>query len=599
MSYDPALEPGDPLPWVCDWLIAHVNGRTPAASVSVPGDAILGQNGEPPLAIDLDVWAGAHAADRSSGLWAIAGELAAAGANEETIVEALRERDVTLGWLKFANRRDAETRYRETARRQLANAMPRIQLRPDMIVDPDDDDAATLGPVPDVPLSVLPELLRHLIQASSLPVPLLTGAYLGAIAAAAGGNVHALHDTFYERLILFIALVAATGSGKSPALRQAWNPLEQWDDERFATYRQEMDAWQAMTPRARQQAIANGQALPHDATVLFKIATPEAVYRRLDKQPALGLLYDELASFLKGLSRYRKNGDDDTDAALTLWEGAPLRYTRVGQGGSGGNAVDLFIPTPTITLCGGIQTARQGLLGVDLEGLRPRWLPFPFEGVPAGAIRSPDEADVYRYGEVVGYLLEQREARREWLINAPAWRYLNERGEDWLRRGRDTEMTPSALAAIPKATRVTVRLALAIGEFERAEQEGSRVPARDQTLTRSLLERAACLVDYSLDAWQSIHDGLPFAIHPRIERIDQVIERWIEYLQRRGGGPLNLDLLRNNKVGGVSTKAELDAVAKRYEERFPKTITDARQGPTLGRKRREIRLPIRKNGTTP
>jgi hypothetical protein len=118
----------EPPAWPCQLLRDQVEGRTPAAVVSVPGEAVLGQGGEPPLDVDRRVWSGVDARDRSGGLWAIAGELAQAGANEATIVEALRERDQALGWGKFTNRRDREQRYLETARRQLANVMPRIRL---------------------------------------------------------------------------------------------------------------------------------------------------------------------------------------------------------------------------------------------------------------------------------------------------------------------------------------------------------------------------------------------------------------------------------------------------------------------------------------
>lgn len=119
--------PFTPSSWACALLVDHVNGRTPAAKISVPGEAIIGENGAPPLAIDLDVWKGIGAKDRSGGLWAIGGELASAGANEATIVEALRERDDTL-WGKYTTRKDRETRYLEIAQRQLGNAMPRIRL---------------------------------------------------------------------------------------------------------------------------------------------------------------------------------------------------------------------------------------------------------------------------------------------------------------------------------------------------------------------------------------------------------------------------------------------------------------------------------------
>lgn len=121
-------EPALPPAWVLEMLVQQVEGRIAAAAVSVPGEAILGEDGEPPLDIDRDVWNGAGVKERSGGLWAIAGELAAAGANEATIVEALRERDKTLGWEKYSNRPDREQRYLDMAQRQLANAMPRVRL---------------------------------------------------------------------------------------------------------------------------------------------------------------------------------------------------------------------------------------------------------------------------------------------------------------------------------------------------------------------------------------------------------------------------------------------------------------------------------------
>jgi len=130
LNYDSHTAAADPPLWACELLIDHVDGRTPAATLSVPGEAILGQNGEPPLDIDAYVWQGGGrgTTDRSGTLWAIAGELAQAGANEATIIEALRERDETLGLAKFTNRKDRDRRYRETAQRQLANVLPRIHL---------------------------------------------------------------------------------------------------------------------------------------------------------------------------------------------------------------------------------------------------------------------------------------------------------------------------------------------------------------------------------------------------------------------------------------------------------------------------------------
>ena len=67
------------------------------------------------------VWAGATAkhtpdgrVDRSASLVQIARVLFDAGASRPQMVVALAERDVTLGWEKYASRRDAEEQYQRT-----------------------------------------------------------------------------------------------------------------------------------------------------------------------------------------------------------------------------------------------------------------------------------------------------------------------------------------------------------------------------------------------------------------------------------------------------------------------------------------------------
>jgi hypothetical protein len=149
---------------------------------------------------------------------------------------------------------------------------------------------------------------------------------------------------------------------------------------------------------------------------------------------------------------------------------------------------------------------------------------------------------------------------------------------------------------LPKAIRHTARIAVTLGEFDRVERDWNP-PEEEQTLHTGLIERAAKIVDYTLDTWQALMDGVPLALVTRTERVDVAINKVLEYLARRGGGPINANVLRNNNVAGITTKAELDAVLVRYEARFPGTVIDVRSGPTLGRKHREIRSPNR--GTKP
>jgi hypothetical protein len=191
-----------PPAWAVELLVLQVEGRTAAATATLEGDTIVGENGEPPLDIDRDVWNGkGFDNDRSGGLWAIAGELASAGANEATIVEALKERDVTLGWFKYANRRSDQA-YVDIARRQLANVMPRISLNGTVtaaVTPPTQTppivpaawpsplaDAALYGPLGDVVRGIEPHseadpaaLLAHAVAVASGYIGLKMHAHAG------------------------------------------------------------------------------------------------------------------------------------------------------------------------------------------------------------------------------------------------------------------------------------------------------------------------------------------------------------------------------------------------------------------------------------
>jgi|SRR5215471_479369 len=533
--------------------------------------------------------------ERNSRLMSIAGGMRYGGAEEHEIIKQLR--------IVNAERcrpplDDAELRkLAHSAAHYPAGEVRRIHLNGTAAVEDEPaEEPVELGYVPTFPLEVLPELLQDLITASSLPTNLLAGAYLGACAAAIGGNASAEHGTFGERAILFVVLLAMTGAGKSPALRQAFGPIEARDGVKYREFRDELDIWRNRSSEQKKADREGDIQPPKDPTILFKLATPEAIYRRLDVRSALGLNYDELASFLKGLSRYRNRGDEDTDSALTLWEGSPLRYTRVGTGGGGGNAVDIYIPEPTVTICGGLQPYRQALLGQDLEGLRPRWLVFLHDGVGAGSVVLPSADDTAAYVAMLTHLMDQRAVKRIWSIEGQVWRLLNDLGEAWIGRVKRDSDSPSTISALSKANRYCVRLALVLAEMDRVLRDGTISPAADQLLSPGHLERAAKIVDYSLATWNALGGEQPMAMTFRSAIADDAIPKILEYITRKGGEPINADLLRKNNVAGIQTVGELDEVIKRYEARYPGTIEKSREGDTKGRQKRLISLPIRRKG---
>lgn len=63
--------------------------------------------------------------DRSRSLWRIGLAVAAAGASEEGVRWAIEDRDIALGWGKYAGRPDAEKRYTELAEKAVAHVLER------------------------------------------------------------------------------------------------------------------------------------------------------------------------------------------------------------------------------------------------------------------------------------------------------------------------------------------------------------------------------------------------------------------------------------------------------------------------------------------
>jgi hypothetical protein len=221
LRYATGMEPAEPPAWALELLTLQIEGRTPATEVSVPGDAVLGEDGEPPLDIDRRVWAGvdAVAGGRSGALWAIAGELAQAGANEATIVEALRERDDTLGWQKFSQRSDRERRYVETARRQLASVMPRIHINGHVTTE-EHQYAPPPAPAWPAPLGeaafhgLLGKVVRGIEPTSEADPAALLAHAIVISSAYLGPTVHARAGSARHPSRFFMVVVGDTSKGR-------------------------------------------------------------------------------------------------------------------------------------------------------------------------------------------------------------------------------------------------------------------------------------------------------------------------------------------------------------------------------------------------
>jgi hypothetical protein len=534
---------------------------------------------------------------RNDTLARIGGGMRYQGAEEDEILEALRQ----------VNAERCEPPLDDDEVRKIAHSVaryepepedtPRVRLNGTAAVEEEAEPEDPLPSVPTFPAEALPSVMQRLIEDSSLPAALLAGGYLASSAIATGGNVEAYYEQFFvERLNLFVALVGKPGSGKSESQKQPLRPVQRWDAERFAEYRAERERWLNRTNEQKKLDKENGVREPKDPRILVGSATIEATEHRFMAQPSLGIYRDELVGFLKQVNgRYRQKGDDDTDWVLERWDGAPILTDRRGVGGpSGQNGILIFVERPTLTILGSIQPARQRYLGVDTEGGRSRWSLFMVEGTTQTVMQNPNVTDVEIYERTITRLLTWRQSKRRWLITAAVKRRLDELGEEWATRARSGEASPTTLAALMKATRQVVRFAVALAEFERAQFAADQ-PDVDQTLSVELLDRAAQIVNYNVAVWDVIGDGTPFARTSALAHLDEPINHILQYLEHVGGGPIRTRQLCQYRVGGISSRKDLDPVLARYVERFPGTVEDGSSGPAGGRPSQTIRLPLRQN----
>jgi len=530
--------------------------------------------------------------ERNSHLVSVGGGMRYGGADEGEILETLRQ----------VNADRCAPPLDDGEVRKIAHSVARYAPEPEdaprvrvngAVAEPDVEPEDPLPSVPTFPMEVLPNVMQRLIEASSLPAALLAGAYLASTAIAIGGNVEAYYEQFFvERLNLFIALMGKPGSGKSESQKQPLRPIQRWDAERFREYRAERERWINRTNEQKKLDKENGVREPRDPRILVGSATIEATEHRFMAMPALGIYRDELVGFLKQVNgRYRQKGDDDTDWVLERWDGAPIMTDRRGIGGpAGANAILIYVERPTLTILGSIQPSRQRYLGVDTEGGRSRWSLFMVEGNTETVMRNPAAADIDVYERTVTRLLTWRQTTRRWLIAAPVKRRLDELGEAWAARARSGQASPTTLAALMKATRQVVRFAVDLAEFERALFETDQ-PEPEQTLSVEVLDRAAQIVNYNVSIWDAVGDGTPFARTSALGHLDEPIPHILQYLEQVGGGPIPTRQLYRHRVGGITSRKDLDPVLARYAERYPGTVEDAPS--TGGRPAQTIRLPLR------
>lgn len=177
-------------------------------------------------------------------------------------------------------------------------------------------------------------------------------------------NLGSGHNT---PIILWAALVGATGSGKSPAMSAAHRPLSRLHAAEARQVQQAQAEWANQPRRDRTPEQPTFRGIRYSADT-----TTEAITLNLSRStgPRMLVHYDEGSGWLNDMGRYSSGGDGDRATYLSSWLGLQdYVVSRVGRGESiiaelGVNI--LFGITPHKIHEGYKEASAEGLLGRTL-----------------------------------------------------------------------------------------------------------------------------------------------------------------------------------------------------------------------------------------
>jgi hypothetical protein len=193
------------------------------------------------------------------------------------------------------------------------------------------------------PVDALPETAREYVTAASEALPtapaFVAVPMLSVLAFGVGSAARLqLKESWTEPATLWTALVAPSGSTKSPAFRHAIRPVIRHENEALRAYEDALDRWDPDSdePKPERSRYRTGDT------------TPEAVVRILQNNPrGILLARDELAAWIGSFDRYA-NGAAELQFWIEVWNGIQVSKDRAGDG-------NITVPNPAVPLTGTIQ----------------------------------------------------------------------------------------------------------------------------------------------------------------------------------------------------------------------------------------------------
>jgi len=303
------------------WIAGKLRQETPTIAAPIPDKISQGE--------------------RDSTLASLAGSARHRGASSNEILALLRE----------TNRSRCEPQLPDSDLERIANSIGRYE--PDKSIE-------SKHPWKPFPIHLLPlavrEFVRQHAEAIGCDPAMIALPLLSSLASAIGNSAQMrLKESWFERAILWSAIIARSGCKKTPAMQAAMRGVAAWQKrlsdeykEKRKRYEQELAEYTAKEKSARPAEKPQPPTMQH---VWVSDVTLEALAVCLQNSP-FGLLLgrDELSGFIQSFGEYKGGKGSDVQGYLSMFSASSVKIDR-----KTGDQNTIFIERPHVSIIGTIQ----------------------------------------------------------------------------------------------------------------------------------------------------------------------------------------------------------------------------------------------------
>jgi hypothetical protein len=421
-------------------------------------------------------------------------------------------------------------------------------------------ETVSLAEPPKFPVDQICGPIKSLVlwgQTDGLHPEAVGPAAMGAVSALLNGAHHSKPPKVQPSL--WIAIIGTRSSGKSPAMRHAFEGLMEVDYS--------------------------------EAPFLLTDATCAAVPQEMDNSNgSICILADELTGFLAGLSGTGANGDSQSAASdlsffRSCWSGAYLRRTRISTG-------TIIIPSPHLSIVGGLLPGRTNMLGSSRDGDLARWLPslVPSTTPEAPAFQQEKPAD---WIKLQTELRNARGLRRDWQLSGDGWDLYDSWRKRWSKR-QYGDVGEHVASGLSKAADQAARVAVVFAE--------SMNPAGGGIIPSIAVNAACAVVEYSMRCWAAmLPPGTSAMDYQSADRavasaVNELMEIVMSLTPEEDGiRRISKRQLMQRSACRIRNGAQMSKLITAYEKINPGTVTT--EAVAGGRERVTVREPFRKKPT--